>query len=115
MARLVLALVALVPLCACDSSGALPRDPRGATARILASHVLRAGAAENPPWVRIENHVPKGVEPDIVTAFARSLGARVEWTVNGETPLAEAAEKGGLDLLVSGATRKSPWAKKLGA
>src|SRR5437763_9090088 len=100
------AFLALLPLCACDTAAGHPRDPRGATERVVSTHVLRAGAAENPPWVRIEGGVPKGIEPDIVAAFARSLGARVEWTVNGETPLAEAAEKGGLDLIVSGATRK---------
>lgn len=115
MVRPALLLPALALLCGCGGSGGAPRDPRGATERILATHVLRAGATQNPPWVRIEDGVPKGLEPDLVTAFARTLGARVEWTVNGETPLAEAAEQGGLDLLVSGATRKSPWAKTLGA
>src|SRR4051812_21371979 len=106
--------IALLSGCGAATSD-LPRDPRDATEHILSEHVLRAGAAENPPWVRTGKGEPEGLEPDIVRAFARSLGARVEWTVNGETPLAEAAEKGGLDLLVSGATRKSPWAKKLGA
>jgi membrane-bound lytic murein transglycosylase MltF len=106
--------ILLLPALLAGCSG-LPRDPGGTTDRIVSTHVLRAGAAENPPWVRIEDGIPKGIEPDIVRAFAATLGARVEWTVNGETPLAEAAEKSRLDLLVSGATRKSPWAKKLGA
>lgn len=102
----------MLALGGCDLS-ALPKEPAGTTERILTTHVLRAGAAENPPWVRIEGGEPKGIEPAMVRAFAASLGARVQWTVNGETPLAEKLEKQELDILVSGATARSPWAKKL--
>ena len=44
--------------------------------RILTTHVLRAGASENPPWVAFDGGTIAGVEPDLINAFAASLGAR---------------------------------------
>jgi len=93
----------------------MPKDPEGATPRIAATHVLRAGASSNPPWVVVEKGQVSGIEPDIVRAFAGTLGARVHWVVNGETPLLEALEKRQLDLVVGGVTTKSPWSKRMGA
>jgi polar amino acid transport system substrate-binding protein len=109
-----LLLILLLPLAACGSADALPRDQKGAMERIRATHVLRAGASLNPPWVETGSGEPQGVEPDLIRAFAASLGARVEWNVNGEAPLVEGLEKQALDLVAAGATTKSPWKKKVG-
>jgi polar amino acid transport system substrate-binding protein len=111
MARRLALLALILPLAGCGAPAAEPKDAEGATERIASTHVLRAGAAEHPPWVRIEGGVPRGLEPDLVRAFARSMGARVEWVVNGESPLLEGLEK---QQLVSGATAKTPWKKLVG-
>lgn len=102
----------LVLLAGC---GALPKDPDGALERIEATHVLRAGASENSPWVgTLAGEGPTGIEPDLVRAFAYVHGARVEWTVNGEAPLMEALGERRLDVVVAGGTAKSPWKKSVG-
>src|SRR3954454_23837189 len=101
----------LLPLAACGAASALPKDPKGALERIRTSHVLHAGASQNPPWVRAEGGEVQGPETDLVRAFAPSPDARVEWTVNGEAPLMEALGKQELDLVAAGGTAKSPWKK----
>lgn len=102
----------LLALAACGTS--LPKDQEGAIERIRSTHVLRAGASENPPWIETGGGEPRGIEADLVRAFAASLGARVEWNVNGEAPLVEGLEKQALDLVAAGATSKTPWKKKVG-
>src|SRR3954465_11666695 len=107
-----LTLFALIlPLAACGAATALPKDPKDALEHIRTSHVLHAGASQNPPWVRTDGAEPQGFEPDLVRAFAASLGARVEWTMKGEAPLMEALGKQELALVAAGGTTKSPWKK----
>lgn len=107
-------LALIVPLASCDALSGLPRDPDGAIERIRSTHVLRAGISHNPPWTRTEGGEPNGVEADLVFGFAQSLGARVEWTDNGEQPLLEALGRQQLDLVAAGGTTKSPWKKTVG-
>src|SRR4051812_17826879 len=59
MAQRLLSLSLILPLAGCGALAAEPKDPEGATERIAATHVLRAGAAEHPPWVRIEGGTPQ--------------------------------------------------------
>jgi polar amino acid transport system substrate-binding protein len=105
-------IVLLVPLvmAGCD----LPKDPAGTTERVLSTRVLRAGASENPPWVRFNGAEVVGIEADLVRAFAGQMGAQVEWVRNGETPLLEALEKRELDVVAGGITSRSPWTSRLG-
>ena len=105
------------PLLACLllAGCALPADPEGSTERIEQTHVLRAGVTLHPPWVTAVGAEPRGLEPDLIRAFARTMNARVQWTVNGETPLLEALKKGDLDVVASGGTSRSPWLAQLGA
>jgi membrane-bound lytic murein transglycosylase MltF len=109
----LLPLLAL--LAGCSALEALPRDPDKSLDRIISTHVLRVGAAENPPWVTTRDGAePQGVEPDRIRTFAAQLGAKVEWVVNGEAPLVKALEKRELDLAVTGATGTTPWKSKAG-
>ena len=108
-----LASVCVLPLlaCACD----LPKDPDGATERVLATQRLRVGVSERPPWVQFEGSDVKGIEPDLIRALAAEMGAEVTWTRNGETPLLEMLEERQLDVVAAGFTSNSPWLTRVAA
>ncbi len=104
--------VFLVDLAATALTGCgIPRDPNDALENIRRSGVLRAGFTAHDPWVTAG---AGGPEADVVTAFAQSLGARVEWHNGAESRLFEALEKFELDVVVGGMTDDNPWAPKLG-
>jgi polar amino acid transport system substrate-binding protein len=109
--RLASLLACLLTVTACS----LPADPEGSTERIRTTRIVRAGISINPPWVTGAGPQPQGIEPELIRAFARTLGAEVSWTVNGETPLLEALERGELDIVAAGASTRSPWSARLGA
>lgn len=100
-------LLALLPTAAgCH----MPADPQGSYDRIRRTGVLRAGISANQPFTSETG----GPEADVVTAFASSLGARVEWTTAAESVLFEGLERFELDVVVGGIDEKNPWAPKLG-
>ncbi len=102
-------LIALI-LAGCTT---IPRDPDGTLDRIRETSVLRAGASPGGRWVRIDGDRVTGVEPDLVSGFATSLGASVSWRTGGEEELVTAMEEGELDVLVGGLTAQSPWSEKV--
>src|SRR5690606_37670319 len=54
---------------------------------------------------------PGGTEVELVTGFARSVGAEPVFVVGGEEALVKQLEEGEIDVLVGGLTAKSPWSK----
>jgi polar amino acid transport system substrate-binding protein len=97
-------------LAVCLVSGcALPHDPEKTSERINASHVLRVGMTDNPPWADARSPEPTGAEPALVRQFATRIGARVEWTRGSETSLAHALKHHELDLAIGGFDAKTPW------
>ncbi|MBV9992357.1 MAG: transporter substrate-binding domain-containing protein [Alphaproteobacteria bacterium] len=106
----VIFLLALLLLCACDA----PRDPEHATDRILASHLLHAGASENPPWIWFDHGQPRGPDAELVTRLAASLGARVDWQRGSESRLMPLLEKRKLDVVAGGFTSSTPWGSTVG-
>ena len=92
-----------------------PRDPDGSTDRIRASRVLRAGATENPPWIRFQGAAVGGRDAEMVQRFAAGLGARVQWSRGSKSVLLSRLEDRKLDLVAGGFTTNSPWADRLGA
>ncbi|HEX8839765.1 MAG TPA: transporter substrate-binding domain-containing protein [Sphingomicrobium sp.] len=94
-----------LPLAACG----LPNDPDGTSKRIVSSHELRVGVTDNAPWANARAGKPHGVEPDLVRAFAATLGARVVWSYGSEAKLAEALKSHELDLAIGGFEAKTPW------
>jgi len=108
--RISAPLIALLVLTACE-----PADPEGTTARILSSHVLRAGLSENRPWIWLENGRGAGPEARLVEAFAQSLGAHVAWTRGAESALVGRLAKRELDLVAGGFTSSVPWTSDMGA
>jgi polar amino acid transport system substrate-binding protein len=113
-------VVALLVLAGSVASGCgvdLPRDPDGSLDRIRGG-TLRVGVSVDPPWTETsvpvtgrEAATPTGIEPALVTDFARSLDADVTWTVGGEESLVTDLEEGRLDLVVGGLTEASPWSE----
>jgi polar amino acid transport system substrate-binding protein len=108
----VLALLAAVlALAGCD----FPRDAESTLERIRAEGVLRVGATERPPWVLREGVESRGIEPRVISAFADTLGAKVEWVAGSESTLAKALESRRIDVMIGGYTRDTPWKKHLAA
>jgi polar amino acid transport system substrate-binding protein len=100
---LALALLAGL-LGGCD----FPRDPEGTLDRVRGG-VLRVGVTPADPWVQLDAGEPAGVEVELVTRFADSLGARVEWVEGSESDLMEALGGRQLDVVIAGLTRQSEW------
>ena len=81
--------------------------------RVIAEGVLRVGASENEPWSEIDDDGSvSGVEAEILTAYAGTLGARVEWTPGAESQLILALDEGMLDVVIGGIRSDSPWVSK---
>lgn len=101
-------LVAVAVLAGCSS---IPLDPDGTLAQVRGG-TLRVGVSPAPPWTVLPQRPggdPTGVEVDLVTGFAESLDADVEWVVGGEQRLVDDLARGELELVVGGLTADSPW------
>jgi polar amino acid transport system substrate-binding protein len=106
--RLARSLLSTFLLAAATSCG-IPHDPEDSLERIRASGILRAGFTVHEPWVTGDaTGAPGGPEIDLVSTFARSLGARVEWRQGSESELFEALERFELDVVVGGLTADNP-------
>ena len=110
MLRPVILGLSLLALGACD----FPRDAENTLARVRETRVLRVGASENEPWVRVDRGEIAGAEAAIVRAFAQRLGAQVVWTRGAESTLVESLEEHRLDLVVGGLTDGMPWRARVG-
>jgi polar amino acid transport system substrate-binding protein len=97
-----------VALLACD----VPRDADGTLDRVR-GHVMRVGVVNAPPWAVDSAGAISGVEPALVTALARELGAQVQWVRRPEAELMTALHDRELDLVIGGLTGDMPWAKEV--
>ncbi|MEW4568256.1 transporter substrate-binding domain-containing protein [Tautonia sp. JC769] len=92
----------------------LPLDPKG-TLKRARDGTMRVGAVHHPPWVDVRGGgEPEGTEVALVRRLADELGARVEWTVGGETALMHRLERHELDLVVGGITEDTAWRGTIG-
>ncbi|MCX2721630.1 transporter substrate-binding domain-containing protein [Roseibium salinum] len=89
-----------------------PRDPEDTTEKAR-SGTARVGITENPPWTIIRDK-PCGLEPALVTAFAKTLGSEVRWESGSESVLLERLENFELDIVIAGLTSKTPWKNRIG-
>jgi hypothetical protein len=89
------------------------------TLQRVSGGTLRVGISPHPPWV-VPGPVPTGPEPELVTALAAELGARIEWHPGSTDALLARLEgrgRGGsaqedrplLDLVIAGLCEDSPW------
>lgn len=109
MRRALASVVGLGLLAGC--AGGFPADPDGTLDRVEGG-VLRVGVSAHSPWTEVTpGGEPAGLEVDLVTEFAESLGAEVEWTASGEEDLMAQLDRSELDLVVGGLTAASPWAE----
>ena len=95
------------------ASCGLPRDPEKTSERVAATHELRVGFTDNPPWAS-GGPEPRGIEPDLVRAYAARLGARVLWRPGSETALVESLKKHELDVVIGGFEKKTKWSSVSG-
>lgn len=76
---------------------------------------MRVGVVHHPPWVDVRaGGEPEGTEVDLVRRLADELGARVVWTVGGESALMHELERHRLDLVIGGITEQTAWKGKIG-
>ncbi len=103
-------------LAGCDG---YPKDANDTLERVRAGErPLRVGWSPAEPWVRVveagRGDGPAGVEPDLVRAWAASVGARIEWVPGGEAQLVQALQRNAVDVAVAGFSDDAPWGSKTG-
>lgn len=86
----------------------VPRDSDGTLDRVR-GRVVRVGVVNAPPWAVDSGGAISGVEPALVTALARELGARVEWVRRPEAELMTALHDREVDVVIGGLTGDMPW------
>lgn len=103
------AMVAVVLLFATGCLGQFPADAQGTLDRATGG-VLRVGVSENPPFTQVDaDGAVSGSEVDLITEYAASIDAEIDWVPGAESILAEAMGAGELDVVVGGLTSDSPW------
>jgi polar amino acid transport system substrate-binding protein len=102
-------LLLLTGLLACDT---YPNDPDKTLTQVQTG-TLRVGYSENPPWVVKTAQEPRGIEPTLIKAFAKTQDIRIEWVNDSEQDLMLQLEKRELHLVVSGLLHNSPWSQQV--
>ena len=108
------ALALGLALAGCDG---YPKDANDTLERVRAGQrPLRVGWSPAEPWVRAKagNDGPAGVEPDLVRAWAASIGTTIEWVPGGEAQLVQALQRNAVDVAVAGFSDDAPWGGKTG-
>lgn len=106
---LLAALTAAVMLLATGCLGTVPADAQGTLERATGG-VLRVGVSQNPPYTEVgPDGAVSGSEVDLITEYAASIDAEIDWVPGAESILAEAMGAGKLDVVVGGLTSDSPW------
>lgn len=102
-------MVAVVLLIATGCLGQFPADAQGTLDRAMGG-VLRVGISENPPFTQVDaDGAVSGDEVDLITEYAASIDAEIDWAPGAESVLADAMGAGELDVVIGGLTSDSPW------
>lgn len=110
------ATVMLLSAVVCAGCAAVPVDPDGTFERARGG-TLVVGVSEHPPWTEVRpgegdgggDVTVTGPEADLVTGFAATIDAGIEWRAGPESVLAQAADEGEVDIVVGGLGPSSPW------
>jgi polar amino acid transport system substrate-binding protein len=98
--RILLLLTAALTVAACQ----FPRDPDGTLDRVRGGTMV-VGWTVHEPWViGTDGDAPGGLEPDLMEALAREIGAEVEWAELPEAELGEALRRKVVDVGIGGLT-----------
>jgi membrane-bound lytic murein transglycosylase MltF len=111
--RITRATMAVI-VCAVALSGCewFPRDPEHTLERVKGGEMI-VGVAENPPYVIANGNSFSGIEPEIMQAFARSLGTQITWYRGSESELADALKAGRIDVMAAGLKKGAAWQNEL--
>ena len=99
-------LLATSGLAACGIT--IPADPDGTLDHIHGAEI-RAGYVAEPGLIEAGNPNPVGPLADLITDYAETEGASVDWTMASEETLTNALDRGTIDIAVGGFTDKTPW------
>lgn len=103
----MLLLAAVLVLSGCQAS--FPADAQGTLERATGGE-LRVGISENPPWTQVApDGTVGGSEVELVTGYAESIDAEIEWMPAGESALAAEMKAGTLDVVIGGFPKDAPW------
>jgi len=105
------ACVALLFLSACED---YPKDVNGTLDTVQETKLIRVGLIEHAPWVVEGQMGPQGIEVELLTEFAASLGATPQWNFLSEAEAVEKLAHHELDVVIGGLTQKSPRKKEVG-
>lgn len=98
---------------ALGACGAIPADTEGTLDRATGG-ALVVGVSEHHPWTAIGGDGEiTGTEADLITSFAESIDADIEWHTGPESVLADMAKEGELDVVIGGLTADAPWSDKM--
>lgn len=111
--KVITSALLLVALLVTGCSLQIPADPDGTLDR-ASGDVLHVGASVHGNLMEEEDGSVSGSEAELVEKFAKSLDARVKWSIGGEEHLVGKLKEGDLDLVIGGITDQSPWAKEVG-
>jgi len=92
----------------------LPYDADG-TLRRVAGGELRAGISDAPPWIRVGDGEPAGIEAELIRGLAQQLGARVIWVEGPQEEQLIALKHRRLDLVAGGLTDSGAWTNEVGS
>lgn len=108
---LVLMGALLVVMAGCQ--GSIPADAQGTLDRARGGE-LRIGISENPPWTEVApDGSVSGSEVELLTEYAETIDAEIEWVPAGENVLAAEMKAGNLDVIVGGLPADAPWTSEI--
>ncbi|MCM3779745.1 hypothetical protein [Microbacterium hydrocarbonoxydans] len=112
--RIVAAATALLLAAGLSGCGlTIPTDPDG-TVESVRGGELRVGFSPDPGLITGDGGDPDGSLSELVSGFAETVDADVDWTEGSEETLVGMLERGDLDLVVGGMTDQSPWIDRAG-
>jgi ABC-type amino acid transport substrate-binding protein len=91
----------------------MPRDPEGTFDRVQGG-TMRVGVSPQAPWTELDGDQPGGIEVALLEKFADQVDAQIEWSTGAESELLRQLKTGGLDIVIGGLEKSTPWSKEVG-